>query len=154
MNHQLPVRCKLKLLGMPSKTALYKGQNRGMYPFAIPNLFLPLPGTLKVARAEAAILNYRHPISKGDKTERVPKPTTGPHPYLLLWQKRNKPLVQEFNSSFLLYATLQDPNWYTVKGHNSPIVSKANLRSGLFIMTFLLHPLLLHPVQTQVKVNG
>lgn len=57
-------------------------------------------------------------------------------------------------SSFLWYATLQDPNWYTVKGHNFPIVSKANLRSGLFIMTFLLHPLHLHPVQTQVKVNG
>lgn len=93
MNHQLPMRCKLKLLCTPSKTAPHKGKNGGMYPFAIPNLFLPLPGTLKVAGAEAAILNYRHPISKADKTERAPKPTTGPHPYLLLWQKRNKPLV-------------------------------------------------------------
>lgn len=134
---------------MSSKKGSLQEDETGHVPFALPNFFLPLPGIWKKAAAEAAILNCGHPISWGGKTERVLTPTTDLLPPSSFTLERNKTLVQVFNSSLLLYATLQDPNWYIVKGHNFPIVSKANLSAGLFIMTFTSSAPASSPMPTQ-----
>lgn len=102
----VPYEVKLQLSACPKELVTRQKTGAWNGPFGHSQALSSSAWNQGKVRAEAAVLNWRHRISRETKQKESPQPPQTSYPPSS--HAEEKQTVQVFNSSFLLYTTLRD----------------------------------------------